>query len=767
MNANHRVKLYPENVPPALIAIPQWVNYKRVPKEKDPTKWDKIPLAPKGNGNASVKNPKTWGTYQQALERYEKDQNVSGIGIVLKRNLGIAGVDLDGCLAEDGTPLWGEDVIENLDTYSEISPSGRGCRSFAYATLPPKGRKKDKIEMYDDGRFLTVTGNVIGKRRSIEKRQAEVTSLHEKVFGRDESSDLKGKTKKIKNVQKKEMTQRERVSPEEERNVIEIIERSKQAPLFKKFMDGKWSEIQDSGKQKYPSQSEADMAFLGILAFFTRKNATLMKSIFSKSKMHRDKCSEAHDSEEDTYLDMTIAKAIDGCEETYDPQYKEHRLCTDQELQECIRELNRKHSVVMIGGKCLILNEVRDPVFDRPNIDFSSTRDFCTRYRNQRLRFWKSGHAAEKSVADIWLDSPDRREYDGVVFDPSGKATERYYNLFRGFPVVPKPGSWERMQEHIFEVICNRHDESYRYTITWLARMVQDPGGKRPGVVIVLRGRQGTGKGCFVNSFGEIFGSHFLHIISSHLVGGRFNSFLKDALLVFVDEGFWGGDKQAEGVLKGMITEDFIMVEPKGKEAFRIQNNTNFIFASNGDWVVPAGPEERRFFVMDVSERRMGDNGYFTAIYEEMDNGGREAMLYDLLHHDISNVNLRKFPRSEALLDQIIHSMPTVKKFWYELLREGRITTTVDRLKQYSTETWPNYIITANLYDLYCEFATRIGDRYKLIDTQFGKQIREICSGIVRKKKDHDWCLYFPTLLECRRNFEKLVNIKVEWGSEG
>ena len=84
-------------------------------------------------------------------------------------------------------------------------------------------------------------------------------------------------------------------------------------------------------------------------------------------------------------------------------------------------------------------------------------------------------------------------------------------------------------------------------------------------------------------------------------------------------------------MLKGMITEDYILVEPKGKDAFKVKNNANFIFASNNDWVVPAALEERRLFTMDVSENHMNDSKYFASIYEEMDNGGREAMLFDLL----------------------------------------------------------------------------------------------------------------------------------------
>jgi phage/plasmid-associated DNA primase len=428
--------------------------------------------------------------------------------------------------------------------------------------------------------------------------------------------------------------------------------------------------------------------------------------------------------------------------------------------------LNENHAVLMMGGKCVILNETIDPIFNRPDINFSSTQDFRTCYQNRKIEVMRNKKLTPVSIADLWLDSPERRQYKGIVFDPSRKNIPGYYNLYRGFALQPKQGSWKLMENHIYHIICSGDDECFRYLIAWMARIVQDPGGKRPGVVIVLRGKQGTGKGCFVTNFGAIFGSHFLHIISYTLVAGRFNSHFKDALLVFVDEGFWGGDKQAEGALKGMITEDYILIEAKHKDAFNVKNNTNFIFASNNDWVVPAAMEERRFFIMDVSEKHMNDSKYFEPIYAEMANGGREALLYDLLHYNIDNFDLRKFPRRDALLDQIIQSMSPVKKFWYEQLRHGGIISTSDRLKDYSTTDWPDAYRCDKLYELYLDFASAIGERYKPIDTQFGKQIRQVCPKINRKKRFGDWHYFLPTLAECREYFESLVKIKIEWDAD-
>ncbi len=426
-----------------------------------------------------------------------------------------------------------------------------------------------------------------------------------------------------------------------------------------------------------------------------------------------------------------------------------------------IDELNKKHAVIMIGGKCQIMNEVTDPVFDRHDVTFSSTFDFKNRYGNQTVKTYnEEGQQSETALSKLWLDSPRRRQYDGIVFSP-GRDIPGYYNLFRGLAVKPVKGDCSLFDAHIKDVICNGNEEHYRYCKKWMARLVQDPGGERPGTSIALRGEIGTGKGCFVSPVGEILGSHFLHVTNQNQLTGRFNNHLKDALLVFCDEGIWAGDKTAEGVLKGMITEKYIMCEPKGKDAFAVKNHIHLIIASNNAWVVPGGFQERRFLVLDVSNRHKQDHNYFSAIFNQMDNGGREALLYDLLEEKV-DIDLRKIPRTSALLDQVIYTMPTVHKFWLERLRAG-ILLEGDR-------DWEPYAITEKLFDAYVEFSTNCGERFKLINQQFGKEIKRLCPGARRGQKIIEsrdrWVLYFPELDTCREYFEGIIGVKVNWNAD-
>ena len=102
-----------------------------------------------------------------------------------------------------------------------------------------------------------------------------------------------------------------------------------------------------------------------------------------------------------------------------------------------------------------------------------------------------------------------------------------------------------------------------------MADAVQNPA-RKPETSVVLKSRaQGTGKGTFIQVFGKLFGSHFLQIDSPNFLTGRFNTHLMNNLILFADEAFWAGDKASEGALKTLVSEEYRMIEPKGKDAFK------------------------------------------------------------------------------------------------------------------------------------------------------------------------------------------------------
>lgn len=431
--------------------------------------------------------------------------------------------------------------------------------------------------------------------------------------------------------------------------------------------------------------------------------------------------------------------------------------------------LNKKHAAIMIGGSFLIMNFEWDSIFNRPDLTFSSSHNFLLRYQNRRIPNPKQGRGIPKeiSIAKDWLNSPDRKEYSRLVFAPNNNLTNGEYNMWKGFAFEPKKGNWNRLNKHILNNICGGNSYIYEWIITWMARIVQEPGGKRPGKAIVLRGAQGVGKGCFLSCFGELFGNHKLHITNQKQLIGRFNNHLKDVLFLFVDEGYWAGDKSNEGSLKGLITEDTLAIESKGKDVVSIKNHINLCLASNNEWIVPSGFFERRFVSLEVSEAHKQDIPYFKKIYDQMENGGYEAMLYDLLKWDLKSADLTVSPVTNAGIDQVFETMDDEYKFWYEILQRGKFFD--------HDLDWANEVYCKKLYEEYVDFCNKLGSRHKKTPSIFGKKLKKLCPGRDRFQRtmspdgSRDWYYYFPDLPECRENFEKTIgkNINLDWESGG
>ena len=436
--------------------------------------------------------------------------------------------------------------------------------------------------------------------------------------------------------------------------------------------------------------------------------------------------------------------------------------------KEQVKELNQ-YLAALVKGKFWIIDESVSPISGRPKFSLISAFDLRNRLKNKTLPDPVNSKNTI-SLSEVWLNSPHRREYDGIVFDPSEAVGNNYYNLWKGFAVKPQKGNWMLFQRHILDVIASGNMNIAKWIVAWMARIVQDPGGERPGTAIVLRGRQGTGKGVFVKFFGRFLGDHYKQVAQAGQVTGRFNHHLKNALLVFVDEGFWAGDKQAEGVIKNMITEPNIAIEQKGKDVIQVRNHINLIMASNNSWVVPAGLEERRFLVLDVSDSHQQDHDYFNAITDQMENGGIEAMLHDLLNFDITGINLREVPQTQALWEQKQASMTPVQKYWYDRLQEGTVL-------QASTITATQYGDTAklgwdivpqdDLYQDFLNFAKNINAR-PIEKAQLTTELNKLCSGIGETKKGPRGpgrvrCRTFPALDVCRKQFEARVKMTFDW----
>ena len=433
------------------------------------------------------------------------------------------------------------------------------------------------------------------------------------------------------------------------------------------------------------------------------------------------------------------------------------KYVSENELKEHVKKINKEYAVTMIGTKCVILKELHNPVLDRNEIDFLNPNDFHNFLANKII--WREGKP--RAVSRLWMSHDKRRQYKSIMFSPSGDH-EGYYNMWKGFAFEPQKGDWSLFKEHINDNICRGTKSLSQYVYAWMADAIQNPD-KRPGTALVLRGPQGVGKSLYATFFGDLFGQHFVPVTNSKHLTGSFNSHLKDACMVFADEALWGGQNHVTGVLKSMVTEKNLVIEQKGKDVIILPNHIRLIIASNDSWVVPAGLEERRFVIIDVGTDYMQDHDYFEKVVNQMENGGYEAMLYDLMHHDYSDVNLRKIPQTKGLQEMKIHSMTPIQIFWYNILTNGY-------LSEEGNSKWPEWISVNEFYQHYCDGLGR--SQYdKGGVTQFGMEIRKLMPKFTtskRRVKNHlskkqVKGYELPSLKECRRHFDKITQTKNDW----
>lgn len=327
-----------------------------------------------------------------------------------------------------------------------------------------------------------------------------------------------------------------------------------------------------------------------------------------------------------------------------------------------IEAFNKIHAIVHVD-QTYILTE-KNNHFGGQDFSLESRQSFKAYYEDECTMCIDG---VERSKADIWLKSPKRRKYKGIVFDPrTTESREGYYNLWRGFMRTPKQGDCSKYWAHVKDNICNGDEVAYQYVRKWLAIVFQHPHVVH--TALVLCGSQGVGKNSFVEPLGVLFGTHYAPLSNISELVSNFNYHLKNAALIHANEALWGGNKKDIGTVKAMITEEYCLIEGKGKDRIVVRNFKHVILSSNEDWPVHLDPDDRRFFVLQVSEKHKEDHDYFKAIKDELNDGGLEALLFDLLNEDISTYDPRKLPASQNSFEIKMRSGDSTHRYLYAVL---------------------------------------------------------------------------------------------------
>lgn len=253
---------------------------------------------------ASCDKSNTWNTFDNIV-----NSGLKGLGFQFgekkDNRSGYVGIDFDGISDQVEQIKRGNfenevgKILNQIGSYAEYSPSGKGIHIILRSGVR-EALKTDFIEVYDHGRYFTVTGDVIPGFETI--KDFDETTLNKIV------DKYRPKNEVINKSTEKENTNRVEVR---DQDVLKIASKSKTGMKFDLLYYNGQGDTDDS--------SALDIALCNYLAFYCGKDIEQMDRIFRKSALYRPKWDEVHSSTGETYGQITIAKAINDTLEVYNP----------------------------------------------------------------------------------------------------------------------------------------------------------------------------------------------------------------------------------------------------------------------------------------------------------------------------------------------------------------------------------------------------------------------------------------------------------------
>ena len=488
-----------------------------------------------------------------------------------------------------------------------------------------------------------------------------------------------------------------------------------------------------------------------------------------------------------------------------------------------LQELNEKYAVSIQGGKTVIVSNSDIPGKTWGELRPMSFEDFKKQFSNKPVKVKQikitDGERkitnAVKTVADLWIGWQFRRQYDQMAFNPTQTRPEYRMRTWDGFdcwdsatphnkwegdprlrgivqffdhgilqniqtsanPIQTAKDGCKLYLQHIREIICGKYPNKendpnslINYVLLWMHKaLFYHVGGQKLDVSLSLQSGQGVGKGTFATLFGELFGKWFCHIKDPERVTERFNYYLADKLLCFVDEAIFAGDPKQKSKQKTMISEEYFRVEKKFMDSYETPNFLKYIYASNDPHIVNLEEDDRRHCVIDlptlaeINWRKYnpgGKKGYFDDLYSEWANHhGKEHFYFYLKNQPWLAQNATSFDfdtariKTQGFVNQIVLSNPIAG--FLNQIREigghyvqinGRMTVQEwweDKPNIFTDASGSNYRGSKRqLYDSYTLYCDDINVKYKNNLEWFAKNCNRFCKqfniSLLIGKKERD-----------------------------
>jgi len=263
-------------VPPELVHQKQWVCWKGDKK---------IPYDPITGKPASTTDPTTWASFVIASEA----DGYRGIGFVFAAHDPYTGIDIDNCVEDGILNADAQKTAQLMRSYTEVSQSGNGIHIIVKGKKPGPRCRANNVEIYGEGRYFVMTG----QRRSslnIHERQDELDILYRIMFPPEPPAT-------------------ERPTQLHQSDVVMVSKLLRSSQSHGIDRSNAFMSLWMGNIQGYPSHSEADLAFCGMLATESG-DFDQIDRIFRKSGLYRIKWNQKRGQQ--TYGEATVERALRG-----------------------------------------------------------------------------------------------------------------------------------------------------------------------------------------------------------------------------------------------------------------------------------------------------------------------------------------------------------------------------------------------------------------------------------------------------------------------
>ncbi|MFD8018717.1 phage/plasmid primase, P4 family [Staphylococcus warneri] len=571
-------------IPDELIELPQWVLW-RAEWDNKRQQYNKVPYSYAGY-RASSTNNDTWTIFDAIHNLYEKNDQYDGIGFMLSDDDNYIVLDIDNAIDETGqiTSDLALDMTEI--TYCEKSPSGTGLHCFLKGELPSERKKKRSdldIELYDNARFMTVTGESIGQS-DISNDQDILNNLVDRYFKQE---------KTLEAVATYASNHSESLSDED---VVNLMVKSKQKNKITDLLQGKYEPY-------FRSPSEGVQSLLHYLAFYTSKNKAQMERIFLNYNNLTDKWGSKRGNT--TWGQLELDKAINNQNEVYVKPGKEKQSKLIQKGSWWFYpndDTNRKpkfNHTIMAKFICQEYHIVRYPDADSDIYIYNSKTgiyELDKTGRKLRKIIRSLDNLKDNSVKEVRnyiVDMCDVRSVVNNEYVAVKNGLVHYHTkAFRTFtpeifvidklPTAYNPNAYDDFVDNTIQKVSCNHDETIMNIYEMFAQVLY-PKILIDQIIYLLGTVADNGKSTVqhmmkatFDSGGQISSVSPQRLANNHFAGssiyGKMANIVDDLPNVEIEDA---------GNIKTAITGGYLEIEQKGKASQSVRMQTPFIIASN------------------------------------------------------------------------------------------------------------------------------------------------------------------------------------------